>query len=60
MTEGDASDFMRRDAVEASWAWMTQILEGWEEPGQRWRSEYHAGTWGPIEADHLIEHDDRT
>ena len=30
---GDASRFMRRDAVEASWAWITQILEGWQQQG---------------------------
>ena len=28
---GDASRFMRRDAVEASWAWVTKILEGWAQ-----------------------------
>ena len=57
---GDASRFMRRDAVEASWAWITQILEGWEQLGQRWLPEYQAGTWGPIEADRLIQQDGRT
>ena len=56
---GDASRFMRRDAVEASWAWITQILEAWEQQGQRWLPEYPAGTWGPVEADRLIEHDGR-
>jgi len=30
---GDASRFMRRDAVEASWAWITEILEGWHRQG---------------------------
>ncbi|HSN03877.1 MAG TPA: glucose-6-phosphate dehydrogenase [Nitrospira sp.] len=57
---GDASRFMRRDAVEASWAWITQILEGWEQLGLRWLPEYQAGTWGPVEADRLIQHDGRT
>ena len=56
---GDASLFMRRDAVEASWAWVTDILAGWSEYGNKWLPEYEAGTWGPIEAERLIETDGR-
>ncbi|MGB0910462.1 MAG: glucose-6-phosphate dehydrogenase [Nitrospirales bacterium] len=56
---GDASLFMRRDAVEASWTWVTDILKGWETHGTKWLPEYPAGTWGPIEADRLIETDGR-
>ena len=54
---GDTSLFMRRDAVEASWKWVTDILEGWKEHGTKWLPEYSAGTWGPIEADRLIQTD---
>ena len=54
---GDASLFMRRDAVEASWAWVNDILEGWSTHGHKWLPEYQAGTWGPIEADRLIQAD---
>ncbi|MES4785636.1 MAG: glucose-6-phosphate dehydrogenase, partial [Nitrospiraceae bacterium] len=57
---GDASLFMRRDAVEASWAWIQTILDGWKMEGVRWLPEYPAGTWGPIEADRLIQSDGRT
>lgn len=57
---GDASRFMRRDAVEASWAWITNILEGWQQQGARWLPEYAAGTCGPVEADRLIQQDGRT
>lgn len=57
---GDASLFMRRDAVEASWAWITPILESWKLSGMKWLPEYQAGTWGPVEADRLIETDGRT
>jgi glucose-6-phosphate 1-dehydrogenase len=57
---GDASLFMRRDAVEASWAWITPILEGWKAHGTKWLPEYAAGTWGPVEADKLIQQDGRT
>lgn len=56
---GDASLFMRRDAVEASWAWITGILEGWRAQGLKRLSEYQAGSWGPIEADQLIQSDGR-
>ncbi|HXF94328.1 MAG TPA: glucose-6-phosphate dehydrogenase [Nitrospiraceae bacterium] len=56
---GDASLFMRRDAVEASWAWITPILEGWQTHGTKWLPEYPAGSWGPVEADRLIQNDGR-
>jgi glucose-6-phosphate 1-dehydrogenase len=56
---GDASLFMRRDAVEASWAWITGILDGWKEHGTKWLPEYQAGSAGPIEADRLIQNDGR-
>jgi glucose-6-phosphate 1-dehydrogenase len=57
---GDASRFMRRDAVEASWAWITKILEAWQQQGTRWLAEYPAGTWGPVEADRMIQQDGRS
>ncbi|MEX5215936.1 MAG: glucose-6-phosphate dehydrogenase [Nitrospiraceae bacterium] len=57
---GDASRFMRRDAVEASWAWITDILEGWSQQGLRWLPEYPAGTWGPVEADRMIQKEGRS
>jgi len=57
---GDASLFMRRDAVEASWAWVTGILDGWNEHGTKWLPEYPAGSAGPVEADRLIQNDGRS
>ena len=56
---GDASLFMRRDAVEASWAWITPILEGWKTHGTKWLPEYEAGSMGPVEAERLIQSDGR-
>ncbi len=56
---GDATLFMRRDTVETSWSWVMNILDAWEGSGTRWLPEYRAGTWGPIEADRLIEGDGR-
>jgi glucose-6-phosphate 1-dehydrogenase len=52
---GDATLFMRRDMVEASWKWITPILERWGEAGGVPLASYAAGTWGPSEADQLIE-----
>jgi glucose-6-phosphate 1-dehydrogenase len=56
---GDATLFMRRDAVEASWAWVTGILDAWQKRGARWLPEYAAGSWGPVEADRMIQADGR-
>ena len=58
--EGDASLFMRRDAVEASWSLVTGILEGWKAYGTKWLPEYPIGSWGPVEASRLIESDGRS
>ncbi|QSA98568.1 glucose-6-phosphate dehydrogenase [Methylococcus sp. EFPC2] len=56
---GDATLFMRRDAVEASWIWVQDIFDAWAETRTRWLPEYPAGTWGPLDADRLIETDGR-
>jgi glucose-6-phosphate 1-dehydrogenase len=56
---GDATLFMRRDAVEASWDWVTQILAGWADGGAPPVAQYEAGTWGPAEAERLIGRDGR-
>ncbi len=56
---GDATLFMRRDAVETAWQFVMPILDGWEHSRARSLPEYRAGTWGPLEADKLIEADGR-
>jgi glucose-6-phosphate 1-dehydrogenase len=56
---GDATLFMRRDAVEASWKWIQNILDAWSHGSSRWLPEYPAGTWGPLEAEKLIRSDER-
>lgn len=56
---GDATLFMRRDAVEVSWSWITDILQAWEHSHSRFLPEYAAGNWGPLEADRLIGNDGR-
>jgi glucose-6-phosphate 1-dehydrogenase len=56
---GDATLFMRRDAVEAAWEFVMPILDHWERSHVRFLPQYQAGTWGPREADRLIEADGR-
>jgi len=56
---GDATLFMRRDAVEAAWQKVMPILDTWAEERVLNLPEYQCGTWGPIEADRLIEADGR-
>jgi glucose-6-phosphate 1-dehydrogenase len=56
---GDATLFMRRDAVEAAWQFVMPILEAWQHSHARFLPEYRAGTWGPLEADRLIQADGR-
>jgi glucose-6-phosphate 1-dehydrogenase len=55
---GDSTLFIREDEVDASWSFITPIHEAWaksaETPGT-----YPAGTWGPVEAELMIESDGR-
>jgi glucose-6-phosphate 1-dehydrogenase len=57
---GDATLFMRRDEVEAAWTWVMNVLEYWQRSDERWLPEYPANSWGPVEADKLIESDGRS
>ena len=52
---GDATLFMRRDSVEASWHWIAPILERWTEPHAPEVCTYPSGDWGPVEAARLID-----
>jgi glucose-6-phosphate 1-dehydrogenase len=51
---GDQTLFMRRDAVEAAWRWVTPILDRWAEEKSSPIPAYPAGEWGPPEVDRLI------
>ncbi|NMP22832.1 glucose-6-phosphate dehydrogenase [Sulfobacillus harzensis] len=53
---GDSTLFTRKDEVEAAWSLVSSILHGW----QRARGPiptYESGSWGPEEADSLIQRD---
>jgi glucose-6-phosphate 1-dehydrogenase len=51
---GDSTLFTRGDEVEAAWAFVDGIVEGWAGSG-RPPLVHPAGTWGPEEADGLFE-----
>jgi glucose-6-phosphate 1-dehydrogenase len=55
---GDATLFARRDEIETAWAWLDPLLQRWARD-PRPPHFYPAGTWGPEEADTLIEGDGR-
>lgn len=58
---GDATLFARRDEVEQAWKFIDAIEDAWHKnekpPGL---FEYPAGSWGPQEADDLLERDGRS
>ncbi|PXA73085.1 glucose-6-phosphate dehydrogenase [Vibrio sp. 11986-1-5] len=54
---GDATLFARTDAVEACWKFVQPILDFKQDPQALFG--YACGTWGPIEADQLLERDGR-
>ena len=56
---GDATLFSRRDAVETSWSWIQPILDWYEDPARGAPEPYARGSWGPAEADRLIQRDRR-
>jgi glucose-6-phosphate 1-dehydrogenase len=56
---GDATLFSRRDAVEASWAWITPILRHFEQSPPRDFPNYEPGSWGPEAAADLLRRDRR-
>ena len=56
---GDATLFIRRDEVEAAWAFVDNIRLAWGEKPLTNPEFYSAGTWGPEAADQLIKRDGR-
>src|SRR5271165_3135437 len=57
---GDATLFARRDEVEEAWKFIDDIEEAWHSGAyQSGLFSYPAGSWGPTEADQLIENDGR-
>jgi glucose-6-phosphate 1-dehydrogenase len=56
LIEGDQTLFVRRDEVEAQWAFVDAIRAGWTANGTKPKS-YSSGSWGPSAAVALTERD---
>jgi glucose-6-phosphate 1-dehydrogenase len=56
---GDATLFQRADMVEAGWSVIQPIIDVWHALPPRGFPNYPAGSWGPREADELLERDGR-
>ena len=57
---GDATLFQRADMVEAGWSVIQPILDLWHALPPRGFPNYAAGSWGPVEAEELLEKDGRS
>ncbi|WP_119678095.1 glucose-6-phosphate dehydrogenase [Indioceanicola profundi] len=58
VVRGNPSLFMRRDEVDAAWAWIDSILAAWDEADMK-PEPYSAGSWGPINSALLLARDNR-
>jgi glucose-6-phosphate 1-dehydrogenase len=56
---GDATLFQRADMVEAGWSVIQPIIDVWHALPPRGFPNYTAGSWGPVEAEELLERDGR-
>jgi len=54
---GDATPFQRADMLDAGWAVVQPILDVWKALPARDFPNYSSGSWGPKEADALLERD---
>jgi len=53
--KGDATLYARGDSVQRCWEFVQPILNAWENDPSIKVFGYPAGTWGPLEADQLME-----
>jgi glucose-6-phosphate 1-dehydrogenase len=56
--EGDPTLFVRRDEVEAQWAWIDTVNAGWAAAGMK-PQIYDSGGWGPDSTFGLTEQNAR-
>ncbi|HTR64710.1 MAG TPA: glucose-6-phosphate dehydrogenase [Terriglobales bacterium] len=57
---GDQTLFQRDDMVEAGWCVVSPVLDVWKALPPRNFPNYPSGSWGPREADDLLERDGRS
>jgi glucose-6-phosphate 1-dehydrogenase len=58
--KGDTTLFQRADMVELGWNIVKPVLDVWSALSPRTFPNYAAGTWGPKEADDMLQRDGRT
>jgi glucose-6-phosphate 1-dehydrogenase len=58
--QGDSTLFARADEVAQSWSIYTPLLEYWKTHQTINFPNYASGSWGPKEADAMIEQDKRS
>ena len=56
VVNGTLTLFMRRDELEAAWAWIDPIREAWDQHDDAPKT-YTAGSWGPAAASSLLSRD---
>jgi glucose-6-phosphate 1-dehydrogenase len=54
---GDPMLFSREEWIDCSWSILAPVLDRWQERAAASLLGYEAGSWGPKEADELIERD---
>ena len=57
---GDKTLFAQASEVMAAWKFLTPILQAWQNDSSVPIYGYPAGTWGPEQADNLIEEKEMT
>jgi len=58
--KGDATLYARGEWVDSAWALLDPLLKAWASGDPKKFPNYEAGTWGPTEADTMLERDGRT
>jgi glucose-6-phosphate 1-dehydrogenase len=56
---GDPTLFQRADMVEAGWSVIQPVIDVWHALPARGFPNYSAGSWGPLEAEELLEREGR-
>ena len=57
---GDPSLFTRSDSIETAWSIIDPLISSWEDQETEELAVYDPGSWGPREADQLLEIDGRS
>jgi glucose-6-phosphate 1-dehydrogenase len=56
---GDSTLFTRSDENQMAWRLLDPIFSHWKNRGKIELPQYQIGTWGPVEADQLLQRDNR-